>query len=185
MMRFAAGNDHGGTIYSAGVAAAAAMLELIDMHAGDPRCRALAVLLDWWLFDPEPGYEQYRDGNDNRVDLVGAIQDTVLTASSMLERVATDPLDPVGGRMAAELLLCAPPRLGIVRPQRDYPPPMGRLSTRTNQTGQQQPLGGGCCGVGPSSGGFNSYGVPSGRHIRTTPVSALKWIIHPPSWTSR
>jgi hypothetical protein len=37
MMRFAAGNDHAGTIYPAGVAATAAMLELIDLHPGDTR----------------------------------------------------------------------------------------------------------------------------------------------------
>jgi hypothetical protein len=37
----------------------------------------------------------------------GAVsQDTVLAASSMLERVASDPHDPVAG-LAAELMLCA------------------------------------------------------------------------------
>jgi hypothetical protein len=107
MMRFAAGNDHAGTIYPAGVAATAAMLEVIDMHLGDARSAALAVLLDWWVFDPEPGYEEYLGEKNNLVNLVLAIQDTVLAASSMLDRVASDPHDPVAGSLAAELMLCA------------------------------------------------------------------------------
>jgi hypothetical protein len=107
MMRFAAGNDHGGTIYPAGVAATAAMLEVIDMHPGDARRAALAVLLDWWTFDPEPGYEVFLGENKVPVNLVLAIQGTVLAASSMLERAASDPHDPVAGRLAAELMLCA------------------------------------------------------------------------------
>jgi hypothetical protein len=106
MMRFAAGNDHGGTIYPAGVAATAAMVEIVDLHP-DSRRTALAVLLDWWVFDPEPGYEEYLDGNNEPVNLVLAIQDTVLAASSTLERVASDAQDPASGRLAAELLLCA------------------------------------------------------------------------------
>ncbi len=107
MMRFAAGNDHGGTIYPAGVAATAAMLEVIDMHPGDARRTALAVLLDWWVFDPEPGCEEFLGENKEPVNLVLGIQDTVLAASSMLERVASDPHDPVAGPLGAELMLCA------------------------------------------------------------------------------
>lgn len=107
MVRFAAGNDHGGTIYPAGVAATAALLEVIDMHPGNARRAALAVLLDWWVFDPEPGYEEYLEDNKRPVNLVMAIQDAVLAASSMLERVASDPHDPVAGHLAAELMLCA------------------------------------------------------------------------------
>jgi hypothetical protein len=107
MMRSAAGNDHGGTIYPAGVAATAAMLEVIDMHPGDARRAALAVLLDWWVFDPEPGCEEYLGGNSKPVSLVSAIQDMVLAASPMLERVASDANDPASGRLAAELVLCA------------------------------------------------------------------------------
>ncbi|MGW1344755.1 hypothetical protein ACWCOV_27190 [Kribbella sp. NPDC002412] len=107
MMRSAAGNDHGGTIYPAGVAATAALLEVIDVHPGCPRRAALAVLLDWWVFDPESGYEQYLGENNKPVSVVLAIQGTVLAASSMLERVASDLQDPTAGRLAAELILCA------------------------------------------------------------------------------
>ncbi|MEV4481835.1 hypothetical protein [Micromonospora coxensis] len=107
MMRSAAGNDHGGTIYPAGVAATAAMLEIIDVHPGDARRAALAVLLDWWAFEPEPGYKEYLAENNLPVDLVLAIQGMILAASSMLERVASDPRDAVAGRLAAELMLCA------------------------------------------------------------------------------
>jgi hypothetical protein len=107
MLRFAAGNDHGGTIYPAGVAATVAMLEVIDMHPGDARRAALAVLLDWWVFDPEPGHEEYLGENNRPVNLVVAIQGAVLDASPMLERVASDPHDPIAGRLAAELILCA------------------------------------------------------------------------------
>jgi len=75
------------------------------MHPGDARRAALAVLLDWWVFDPEPGYEEYLGENNKPVNLVLAIQDTVLAASSMLQRVASDPHDLVAG--LAELMLCA------------------------------------------------------------------------------
>lgn len=107
MMRFAAGNDHGGTIYPAAVAATTAMLEITDRHPGPPRQAALDVLLDWWVFDPEPGYDEYVDNNGNAVNMVQAIQNTVLAASPVLQRVAADPRDPVAARGARDLLLCA------------------------------------------------------------------------------
>jgi hypothetical protein len=83
------------------------MLELIDLHPGDAGRTALAVLLDWWLFDPEPGYEEYLDSNNQPVNLVLTIQATVRAASPMLERVTSDMHDPRSARPAADLLLCA------------------------------------------------------------------------------
>jgi hypothetical protein len=114
MMRFAVGNDHGGTIYPAAVAATAAMLDIIKVHPDRPRHTALGVLLDWWAsFDPEPDYEEYLDAAGERVDVVASMRHTVLGAAHVLERVATDRRDAVGGGLAAELLTCARSGWGV------------------------------------------------------------------------
>jgi hypothetical protein len=74
MMRFAVGNDCGGSIYPAAVEATRVMLDLIAAYPGEPRTVALYVLLDWWAgFDPEPGYEQYDTAETGRVDLMSAM----------------------------------------------------------------------------------------------------------------
>lgn len=108
MMRFAVGNDCGGSIYPAAVEATRAMLDLIAAYPGEPRTVALCVLLDWWAgFDPEPGYEQYDTAEAGRVDLISAMRDTVLNRREVLQQAATDPRDPRGARLAAQLWTCA------------------------------------------------------------------------------
>jgi hypothetical protein len=114
MMRFAVGNDHGGTIYPAAVAATAAMLDIIEVHPGQPRRAALGILLDWWAsFDPEPDYEEYLDAAGERVDVVAAIRRAVLGATHVLEHTQEDQRDAVAGRLAAELLACARSGWGV------------------------------------------------------------------------
>ena len=114
MMRCAVGNDHGGTIYPAAVAATEAMLDIIEAHPGRPRRTALGVLLDWWAsFDPEPGYEEYLDTTGQRVDVLAAMQRTVLDASQALEQVSADRNDTVSDGLAAELLTCARSGWGV------------------------------------------------------------------------
>jgi hypothetical protein len=107
MMRFAAGNDHRGTIYPAAARATEVLLEIAATEPGQACRTALAVLLDWWCFDPEPGYEHYIDATGEQVDLVDAIQRAVLATTVQLQQMAADPRDPVSARMAAELMACA------------------------------------------------------------------------------
>src|SRR2546423_14772067 len=107
MMRFAVGNDHGGTIYPAAVEATRAMLDIIAARPGRPRGTALGVLLDWWSgFDPEPGYEQYRTADGERVDLISAMRDTILQGREVLQQAGADTRDPNGGRLATQLWTC-------------------------------------------------------------------------------
>src|SRR5262249_25940266 len=108
MMRFAVGNDHGGTIYPAAVEATRAMLDIIAAYPGEPRTVALCVLLDWWTgFDPDPEYEQYHTAEGERVDLISAMRNTILGGRQVLQQAATDTRDPKSGRLAAELWTCA------------------------------------------------------------------------------
>jgi hypothetical protein len=46
-IRWAVGNDHGGSLYPAAVGAARRLLEIIATTPGRPRVIALDVLLDW------------------------------------------------------------------------------------------------------------------------------------------
>lgn len=107
MMRVAVGSDCGGTIYPAAVEATLAMLEIIAGYPGRPRAVALGVLLDWWAgFDPHPGYEQYRTAGGQRVDLIAAMRDTVLSGRDVLHHAGADANDLTSGRLATQLWAC-------------------------------------------------------------------------------
>lgn len=108
MMRFAVGNDHGGTIYPAAVEATRAMLDIIAAYPGQPRAVALCVLLDWWSsFDPEPGYERYHTAEGDHVDLVSAMRDTILSGQEVLQHAVADTRDLKSGPLARQLWTCA------------------------------------------------------------------------------
>lgn len=102
-IRWAVGNDHGGSLYPAAVPAARRLLEIIAAAPGRPRVIALGVLLDWWgMFGAEPGYEVFTDPDGASVELVPAIVAIAREARPVIAALADE--DP-GTRKQTRLLL--------------------------------------------------------------------------------